>query len=409
MNILLINHYAGSPEYGMEFRPYYFSKNWVELGHNVTIFAASYSHLRYKQPFVKDGFQHYNKDNINYIFFNTISYLGNGFGRLINIFQFLFSVLINHKKTIINVPDVIIASSTYPLDFLIANYLAKYYQAKVVYEVHDLWPMSLKEIYGYRSINPFIFLLQLNENYNYRNTDYLISMLPFAKEYMVEHGLDSKKFNYIPNGFETEKVNNENKLPEILVSELEKIKKDGYKVIGYAGYHHTQNSLMCLINAAEIAVKDKIHFFLIGDGPDKSRLKKYVKMKSIKNVSFFQPVPKISVQELLSKFDYLYFGFVESKIYDHGIAPNKLLDYLMSGKPILQSGKAPNNIVKDINAGECVESNSPENIHGALIKLMKYDQFRLTEIESNSIAYVKKNHDFKVLAKNFLSIIANSN
>ena len=36
------------------------------------------------------------------------------------------------------------------------------------------------------------------------------------------------------------------------------------------------------------------------------------------------------VQEF-NEFDYLYFGFVGSKIYEHGIAPNKLLDYLMSG------------------------------------------------------------------------------
>ena len=33
MNILLINHYAGSPELGMEFRPYYMAKEWVKAGH----------------------------------------------------------------------------------------------------------------------------------------------------------------------------------------------------------------------------------------------------------------------------------------------------------------------------------------------------------------------------------------
>ena len=29
MNILYIEHYAGSPEMGMEFRPYYLSKEWI--------------------------------------------------------------------------------------------------------------------------------------------------------------------------------------------------------------------------------------------------------------------------------------------------------------------------------------------------------------------------------------------
>lgn len=45
MNIILINHYAGSNIHGMEFRPYYLAREWVKMGHNVTIIAASFSHL----------------------------------------------------------------------------------------------------------------------------------------------------------------------------------------------------------------------------------------------------------------------------------------------------------------------------------------------------------------------------
>lgn len=48
MNIILINHYAGSNIHGMEFRPYYLAREWVKMGHNVTIIAASFSHLRQK-------------------------------------------------------------------------------------------------------------------------------------------------------------------------------------------------------------------------------------------------------------------------------------------------------------------------------------------------------------------------
>src|SRR3954468_20797879 len=50
MKILLINHYAGSPRHGMEFRPYYLAHEWVRAGHQVTIVAASHSHLRSNQP-----------------------------------------------------------------------------------------------------------------------------------------------------------------------------------------------------------------------------------------------------------------------------------------------------------------------------------------------------------------------
>ena len=42
MNILYINHYAGSPRMGMEFRPYYFAREWVKMGHDVTMIANSF-------------------------------------------------------------------------------------------------------------------------------------------------------------------------------------------------------------------------------------------------------------------------------------------------------------------------------------------------------------------------------
>ena len=52
MNILLINHYAGTPALGMEYRPYYLAREWVSAGHRVQIVAAAYSHVRTHQPAV---------------------------------------------------------------------------------------------------------------------------------------------------------------------------------------------------------------------------------------------------------------------------------------------------------------------------------------------------------------------
>ena len=46
MNILMINHYAGSAKHGMEYRPYYLAREWVRVGHRVTIVGASCSHIK---------------------------------------------------------------------------------------------------------------------------------------------------------------------------------------------------------------------------------------------------------------------------------------------------------------------------------------------------------------------------
>ena len=44
--LLIINHYAGAPKYGMEYRHYNIAKELVLKGVEVCIIASSYSHLR---------------------------------------------------------------------------------------------------------------------------------------------------------------------------------------------------------------------------------------------------------------------------------------------------------------------------------------------------------------------------
>ena len=96
MNILYLNHYAGSPALGMEYRPYYLAREWVRAGHAVTMVAASFSHVRARQP-QRDGAplvapMSESVDGIIYRWFPTPAYQGNGLGRVKNIWAFLRQV-----------------------------------------------------------------------------------------------------------------------------------------------------------------------------------------------------------------------------------------------------------------------------------------------------------------------------
>ena len=117
MNILYINHYAGSPEMGMEFRPYYLAREWVKMGHNVRIVAGDYSHLRQKNPDVSKDFQEEMIDDINYTWIKTGKYEGNGVARALTMFRFVYKLRANAGMIADKWrPDVVITSSTYPLD-----------------------------------------------------------------------------------------------------------------------------------------------------------------------------------------------------------------------------------------------------------------------------------------------------
>ena len=113
MNILLINHYAGSPRDGMEYRPYYLAREWVRAGHRVQIVAAAYSHVRSRQPAMPDsgGGRDETIDGIAYRWLPAPAYAGNGVGRVKNIWAFL-SRLWRESKALVQAfqPDVVIAS-----------------------------------------------------------------------------------------------------------------------------------------------------------------------------------------------------------------------------------------------------------------------------------------------------------
>lgn len=116
-NILYIEHYAGSPEMGMEYRPYYMAREWVKSGNRVDIIAADYSHLRKKNPWPKKNLEEEVIDGINYHWIHTGRYKGNGIKRALTMLEFVGKTILFSKSIAKKIrPDVIIASSTYPLD-----------------------------------------------------------------------------------------------------------------------------------------------------------------------------------------------------------------------------------------------------------------------------------------------------
>jgi len=177
MNILLINHYAGSTRHGMEFRPFYLAREWVRAGHRVQIVAASFSHIRARQPEFDGAALDEQIEGIDYRWLRTPAYTGNGAGRVKNMLAFMAALWRDGPRLAREFrPDVVIASSTYPMDIWPARRIAKLSQARLVYEVHDLWPLSPMELGGLSRWHPFIVWVQLAEDYAYRHADKVVSI-----------------------------------------------------------------------------------------------------------------------------------------------------------------------------------------------------------------------------------------
>lgn len=407
MKILIINHYAGSPYHGMAYRPYYLSKEWVGLGHDVWIVGADFSHLRRNNPSVPYNMTRETIDNIEYLWMKTPSYDGNGIGRVINMFVFVARLFISGKQiSALAHPDLVIASSTYPLDIYPAKRIAAMTGAKLIFEVHDLWPLSPIELGGMSPRHPFIMLLQHTENWAYRTADKVVSMLPKALEHMVEHGMRRDKFAYVPNGIdESSFCDEDNPANSSFIDKIIEFKNGGNFIIGYTGSHGPSNALDNLLYAADILADKKICFILIGDGSEKRNLIQLKEKLKLSNVCFLDTVAKKSIPSLLKLMDVTFIGWQRMPIYRFGVSPNKLIDYMMAAKPVIHAIEAGNDIVKESGCGISILPGDPRALADAIVAMRLEKPEVLMDMGAKGRAYVLKNHTYRELAKNFLNAL----
>lgn len=328
----IINETASTPKVGYAGRWYYLSKYLVRLGYKVYLISSSFSHIYRNPPNIKGEFEVNLVEGINFVWLKVPHYK-NSFDKKRILNWFIFNYKLKKLPEIIHdKPDFVIVSSPSPVASLGGRNLANKFGAKFIFDVRDIWPLTLMEIGGYSKFHPFIMLLQWIENKAYKNCDLAISCLEKSVLHMESHGLDRAKFAWIPNGSDFEEMQNPEPLSKDILSQ---IPKDKF-IIGYCGTLGEANGLKYFIEAAQILKdNDKISFLLVGDGKDKQKLLNTA--NGLKNIIFIDSIPKKSVQNILNFFDICYISILDKAIYKFGIAMNKIPDYLYASKPILYS------------------------------------------------------------------------
>lgn len=144
---------------------------------------------------------------------------------------------------------------------------------------------------------------------------------------------------------------------------------------------------------------------MIGDGPEKEKLLQKVRQHSISNITFLNPVPKSQVPSFLHQADLLLHCLRPLNVFRHGISPNKMYDYLASGKPVIMSAEAVNNIVQEAQAGITVEPGNPEALAEGILRLYRLTPEERERLGANGRSYVEKYHDINILGEKLAEVI----
>lgn len=406
MNFLFINHYANAPEYGNPYRTYYMAKALVRQGHKVSIVAAGYSHLRLKQPSKTSGYTREIHDGITYIFLPS---MGAGTGRsarVMNILSFVWS-LMRHRKAILaeSDPDIVIEATTYILPILVSSRIARAADAKLIYEVRDLWPASPIEISGKSKNHPLFLLLAFAQRYALRNADCVVSTLRFADQYFTKELMPPKMFAHIQNGVDAEQYDAQYTIEGDTFHAVQKIKERYAGCVGYTGSFGAANAVQSLLDAAEELARHDLAVVLVGKGPRRAELDALVASRRLSNVYFFDALPKAEVIPITQSFDLAFSGGVVRGVHHFGISPNKVFDYMMSQTPILLCYNTQDDFVEQVGCGMTVRNPTGETVADAVLEFFALPEAQKQQMGQNGRKAALAKYEYQILARSFLEVV----
>lgn len=403
----ILNHYAISPDMSGGTRHFDLARELVKKGHEVTIFASGFDHHTRQYLKIKPGekmrVEEY--DGVRFVWVNTLPYTKNDWRRVLNMLSYGWRVLRCSRG--LPKPDAVIGSSMHPFAALAGWWLARRYKAKFIFEVRDLWPQTAVDMGAMKKNSLPAKLLYAWEKFMYNKAEKIIVLLPYAKDYVASRGISPEKVFWLPNGVNLERFDHPAPLEEgSEVAEVFEQYRDKFKVV-YTGAHGVPNGLDVIVEAARLIQEksENIHFILIGEGTEKSRLKEKTQSLELTNITFCEPIPKQAIPSALLAADCLVYSIPAFNIYRYGVSLNKSFDYLASAKPVVMAGNPQNNIVEEANAGIAVEPENPEALAEAIVKIYELPEEKRIELGKNGRRYVEQFYNIKNLATNLESLL----
>ena len=341
-------------------------------------------------------------DKVDFVWLKTIRYkVAKSAVRILSWLHFEWNLFWFDKNSI-KKPDVVIVSSLSLLTIVNGFLLRRKFKCKLVFEIRDIWPLTLVEDGGFSPSNLFVRVLGFVERIGYKYSDLIVGTMPNLKGHVVEILKADKKVECIPMGVDPDSI----ALPTNLVSEeffTKFVPKDKF-IVMYAGTIGITNALETLFNCAEMLKEnDQIHFVIVGSGALRDEF--MAKYAHLKNLTFADKVNKKQVQSVLARADLLYFSVFPSKLWNYGQSLNKVIDYMLSGKPVLASYDGYPSMIDESGCGYFIPAGDSKILANKIVELKALGKEKLQAIGQSGREWLIKNRTYKKLAADYQKIL----
>lgn len=409
MRILLIHQYFLEPDDGGGSRFNEMTRQWTEMGHDITVIAGmmhangSEKRREYKGKY----FVRKKQENVDVIRCHVSEAYNKGFiGRLWGYFSFVFSSIWAGLFKTKGKYDLILVTSP-PLFVGITAYLLSIFKRiPFVFEVRDLWPESAIDT-GVLSNKLIIKLAYWFEDLMYRKAAMINVLTPAFRDALVEQkGVPKEKVIFVPNAADfsiSDEILNSDFDREAFRAENQ---LTGKTVITYVGAHGVANHLIQVLETAQLVRgKTDVLFQLIGSGMQKDMLIKEATKRNLTNVKFVPPVSKKEVFKYILASD---FGMSVLKRVDtfKTIYSNKTFDYMACKRPIFMViDGVSRKLVEDAKCGVYVEPENPKDWECKIDTMLLLSLSELQQLGENGYSYAKNHFDRNLLAEKYIAAL----
>ena len=390
--VFMFNQYASSPGIPGSTRHFNLARELVRKGIDVYIFSSNFNHLAKRNVRNSPALYSMEKvEGVNFVRMNTFNYYHNNWRRFVNILHYgIKSYRISLKLAEKGIcPDVAVGTLAHPFSVAAAYRVSKKQNARFFIDIGDLWPEVFVTSGKMSQKNVMYISIKKIMSYFYQRADKIICLTDESRNYFKNIGCETKSI-LVPPGI---------RFNGSISKDFNPNHTDNFKVI-YAGSFQPIYPLDNLIRAAKIILdlgNKNIKFVLVGNGIQKDSLKNLANELNVNNVEFLSPLPKGELLEFLKNAS--AFVLIEKKA-SYGF-PNKIIDYLSVGRPIIYASPVRHEI---LNSECCIEASSsdPKDIAEAVINVASMPESKRMDIASNAREFLYKHHDIEKIAQNFI-------
>ncbi|HRO75012.1 MAG TPA: glycosyltransferase family 4 protein [Crocinitomicaceae bacterium] len=319
--------------------------------------------------------------------------------RLLNYFSFVWTSYWRGRK-LGNFDYLMVESPPLFLGYS-AMRLAKKLNAKLIFNVSDLWPESAEKL-GVVTNKHLLKQAYALEEKCYKKAVLVTGQtqgivedikrrFPETNTFWLPNGVDLDFYN--PTNFEKTNFRTKNNLKETDI------------VFFYGGILGYAQGLSLLLQAAEKITDERIKIIIQGTGPEEQKLKEMKENLALQNVLLLPPVGKSEMPFVLKEVDVALVPLKKLELFQ-GAIPSKIFEALAMKKALLLGveGEAKHHFIDKANAGLAY---TPEDVQDLVNKmnLMASEPDKIALFGENGRNYVAEYFNRNKIAQEFITVL----